>query len=44
MNKNWPIDARVDYKAPNSLINLIYFELGLEQELDDFENSFEWNE
>jgi len=31
MNKNWPNDAKVDYKALNGLIKLIYFELNLEQ-------------
>ncbi len=41
MNKNRPNDARVDYKAPNSQIKLIYFELDLEQELDEFESSLE---
>ncbi len=28
-------------KAPNNLVDLINFELGLEHKLDDFESSFE---
>jgi hypothetical protein len=44
VNKNWPNDARVGCKAPNNLVQLIYFELDLEQELDEFGDSFKQDE
>jgi hypothetical protein len=41
VNKNWRNDAKASYKTPHNLVNLIDFELNLEQELDEFEDSFE---
>ncbi len=38
---NWSNDARVGCKVPNNLVELIDFELDLEQELYEFEGSFE---
>ncbi len=38
VSKSWPNDATMGCKTP---IKLIDFELGLEQELDEFESSFE---
>ncbi len=37
-------DATIGCKAPNNSIKLIDFELDLEQELDEFKSSFEWDE
>jgi hypothetical protein len=37
VSKNWPIDVRVDWKAPSSLI---VSEVNLEEELNEFSNSF----
>ncbi len=44
VNKNWPNDARVGCKAPNNLVQLIYFELDLKHELDEFGDSFKQDE
>jgi hypothetical protein len=41
MNKNWPNDAKVGCKSLSNLVELIDFELNLEDELDKFESSFE---
>ncbi len=41
MNQNWPNDAKASFKTPNSLVNLIDFELNWEHELNEFEDSFE---
>ncbi len=41
MNQIWPNDAKASCMTPNNLVNLIDFELDLEQELDGFEDSFE---
>jgi hypothetical protein len=41
VNQNWPNDAKASCKTPNNLVNLIDFELNLEQEKDEFEDSFE---
>ncbi len=41
MNKNWPNDAKVGYKALSNLVELIDFEFNLENELNEFESSFE---
>jgi hypothetical protein len=38
---NWLNDARVGCKVPNNWVELIDFELDLEQELYGFEGSFE---
>jgi hypothetical protein len=42
ISKNWLNDARVSCKAPSKLRKLI--EIDLEQELNEFESSFEWHE
>ncbi len=44
MNKNWPNDTRVGCKVPSSMIELIEFWLHMEDELNDFEGSFEQDE
>ncbi len=44
MNKNWLDDARMGCKALNNLVMLIDFKLDLEQELNEFETSFEQHE
>ncbi len=44
MNKNWWNDARVGCKAPNNLLQLIYFEFDLEHELDEFGHLFKQDE
>jgi hypothetical protein len=44
VNKSWSNDARVSCKAPNNLLQLIYFELDLEHESDEFGDSFEQDE
>jgi hypothetical protein len=41
VSKSWPSDASMGCQAPNNSIKLIDFELDLEQELDEFESSFE---
>ncbi len=41
MNKNWPNDAKVGYKALSNLVELIDFELNLKDAFDAFESSFE---
>jgi hypothetical protein len=38
---NWPNDAKVGCKALSNLVELINFQLNLEDELDEFESSFE---
>ncbi len=37
-------DRSIGCKAPNNSIKLIDFELDLEEELDEFKSSFEWDE
>jgi hypothetical protein len=44
VNKNWPNDVRVGCKAPSSLVKLIGFEIDIEEDLDEFESSFELEE
>ncbi len=43
VNKNCPNDAKASYKTPHNLIDLIDFEINLEQEWDELEDSFEWD-
>jgi len=40
-SKNWLNDERVDCKAPSNLVELIDFEIDLEEELDEFEGLFD---
>jgi hypothetical protein len=42
VSKNWSNDARVSCKATNN--SIIDFELDLDQELNEFESSFEQDE
>jgi hypothetical protein len=44
MIKNWTNYVRMSCKAPNNLVNLIDYELDLEQELNEFEGSFDQDE
>jgi hypothetical protein len=41
VNKNWPSDLRAGCKPPFNLIELIQIDLGFEEELEEFEGSFE---
>ncbi len=41
MSKNWLNDERVDCKAPSNLVELIDFEVDLEEEFDEFEGLFD---
>jgi len=44
VSKNWLSDPRNGYKPPSNLIELIQIDLGFEEELEEFEGSFERNE
>ncbi len=44
MNKNWPNDYRVGWKSPSNLLELISVNQNLEEELEQFERTFEKNE
>ncbi len=44
MNENWTNHVRMSCKSPNNLVNLIDYELDLEQELNEFEGSFDQDE
>jgi hypothetical protein len=44
VNKNWSSDPRNGRKSPSNLIELIQTCLGFEEDLEEFENSFEQNE
>ncbi len=44
VSKNWPNDVKVGCKAPSTLTKLIYSKIDLENELDEFDGSFEWKE
>jgi len=44
MSKNWPNDPIDACKPPFNLIELIQTYLGFEEELEEFESSFERNE
>ncbi len=41
MNKNWPNDPSIGCKLPFNLMKLIQKNLGFEEELEEFEGSFE---
>jgi hypothetical protein len=43
VSKNWPSDSRIGYKPPFNLMELIQTYLYFE-ELENFENLFEWDE
>jgi hypothetical protein len=43
MNKNWPNDFRVG-SFPNNLVDLIKAHVEWEEELEEFEGSFDRNE
>ncbi len=42
MSKNWPIDPRDGCKLSSNLVEIIQTHLGFEEELDEFENSFDF--
>jgi hypothetical protein len=44
MNKTWLNDAKVCCQTLSNLVELITFEMHLENELDEFERSFEQDE
>ncbi len=44
MNKNWPSDLRDGCKLPSNLVELIQTNLSFENDLENFEGSFEWDE
>jgi hypothetical protein len=44
VSKNWPSDLRNGCKSPSNLVELIQTYLGFEEELEEFEGSFEWDE
>jgi len=44
VSKNWPSDLRNGCKPPSNLVELIQTDLGFEEELEEFEGSFEWDE
>jgi len=44
MSKNWPSDPRVGNKSPSNLVELIQINLDFEDELENFEGSFEHDE
>ncbi len=44
VNKNWPSELRDGCKPPSNLTELIQTNLGFEDELGEFEGSFEQNE
>jgi hypothetical protein len=41
MSKNWPINPRNGCKPLSNFIKLIKIDLGFEEELEEFEGSFE---
>ncbi len=41
VSKNWPCDPRDGCKLPSNLVELIQTNLGFEEELEEFEGSFE---
>ncbi len=44
VSKNWPSDPKVGCKSPSNLVELIQRDLDFEDELEEFEGSFEWDE
>ncbi len=44
VNKNWPKDPRIGHKSPSSLLKFIDIDINLEEELEEFESSFERDE
>jgi hypothetical protein len=44
MNKTWLNDAKVCCQTLSNLMGLLKFEIHLEKELDEFEQSFEQDE
>jgi hypothetical protein len=41
VSKNLPSDLRVECKPPSNLTELIQVDVGFEEELEEFESSFE---
>jgi hypothetical protein len=44
VNKNWSNDPRIDSKSTSNLVELIEKDLNFEEELEEFESSFQWDE
>jgi hypothetical protein len=44
VSKNWPKDPRIGHKSPSSLLKFIDIDRDLEEELEEFESSFERDE
>jgi hypothetical protein len=44
VSKNWPSDPKDGCKPPSNLVKLIQIDLGFEEELEEFEGSFEQDE
>ncbi len=44
VSQNWPSDPRDGCKLPFNLVELIQTYLCFEEELEEFEGSFEWDE
>ncbi len=44
VTKNWPSDPKVGCNSPSSLIELIEADFALEEELEQYEDEFEWDE
>ncbi len=44
MNKSWPSDISIGCKPPFNLVRLFQTNLGFEEELEEFEGSFEQDE
>jgi hypothetical protein len=44
VSKNWSNDPRIDCKSTFNLVELIEKDLNFEEELEEFESSFQWDE
>jgi hypothetical protein len=44
VSKNWPNVLKIGWKSPSSLVKFIDIDGDFEEELEEFESSFEWDE
>jgi hypothetical protein len=44
VSKIWPSVPRIGCKSPSSLVKFIDIDGDLEEEIEEFESSFEWDE
>jgi hypothetical protein len=44
VNKNYPNDLRIGYKSPSNLVEFLEKDVGLKEELEEFEGEFERDE